>query len=42
MDEKARDVVRKAGEILGGPVKVFTGKSTDDKDYQAELAFKGM
>lgn len=42
MDEKTRDVVKKAGEILGGPVKVYGSKTTGEKDYVAELSFKCM
>lgn len=42
MDEKTREAVKKAGEILGGPVKAVITKHTtaDAKDYQAELTFK--
>lgn len=42
MDEKTREAVKKAGEILGGPVKAVITKGTtaDAKDYQAELTFK--
>lgn len=41
MDEKAREVVRKAGDILGGPVKAMgKGSMASGKDYEAELSFK--
>lgn len=44
MDEKTREAVKKAGDILGGPVKaVITKHATEDsKDYQAELLFRCM
>lgn len=41
IDEGAREAVRKAGEIIGGPIKALgKGNMASGKDYEAALSFR--